>query len=243
MRCKKMAEFLTTTGISYNLEELIKNSDEKLFLVSPYLQIAGSLKHLIEERDLRKIDIRVVYRKDNKINAEDMSFLQELTSVKISACENLHAKCYLNENTAIIASMNLYQYSQQNNREMGIKVEKEKEPDLYNDIFKEVMVILQTSQQPEFSVKKLKKDASTASKKVPKKINKKHQKKDMGFCIRCGNDLKFNPEKPLCYKCFKSWEKYNNPEYTEKFCHACGTEYSSTVAKPVCYACYKKLGK
>ncbi|NOR59631.1 MAG: hypothetical protein GQ469_03235 [Methanosarcinales archaeon] len=238
-----MAEFLTTTGISYNLEELIKNSDEKLFLVSPYLQIASSLKHLIEERDLRKIDIRIVYRKDNKINAEDMSFLQELTSVKISACENLHAKCYLNENTAIIASMNLYQYSQQNNREMGIKVEKEKEPDLYNDIFKEVMVILQTSQQPEFSVKKLKMDAPTASKKVPTKINKKHQKKDMGFCIRCGDDLKFNPEKPLCYKCFKSWEKYSNPEYTEKFCHACGTEYSSTVVKPVCYACYKKLGK
>jgi len=58
-----------------------------------------------------------------------------------------------------------------------------------------------------------------------------------------GWGLKLNPEKPLCYKCFKSWEKYNNPEYTEKFCHACGTKYSSTVAKPVCYACYKKLGK
>ena len=238
-----MAEFLTTTGISYNLEKLIGNSNEKLFLVSPYLQIAGSLRHLIEERDLRKIDIRVVYRKDNKINAEDMSFLQELTSVKISACENLHAKCYLNENTAIIASMNLYLYSQQNNREMGIKVEKEGEPDLYNDILKEVMVILQTSQQPEFSVKKLKKDTSTSSKRVPKQINKKQQKKDMGFCIRCGSNLKFNPEKPLCYKCFKSWEKYNNPECTEKFCHACGTEYSSTVTKPVCYACYKKLGR
>ena len=238
-----MAEFLTTTGISYNLEELIKNSDERLILVSPYLQIAGSLKHLIAERDLQKIDIRVVYRKDNKINAEDMNFLQELTSVKISACENLHAKCYLNENTAIITSMNLYLYSQQNNREMGIKVEKEKEPDLYNDILKEVKVILKTSQQPEFSVKKIEIDAPTASKKVPAKINKKQQKKDMGFCIRCGNDLKFNPEKPLCYKCFKSWEKYNNPEYTEKFCHACGTEHSSTVAKPVCYACYKKLGK
>jgi len=238
-----MAEFLTTTGISYNLEELIKNSDERLILVSPYLQIAGSLKHLIAERDLQKIDIRVVYRKDNKINAEDMNFLQELTSVKISACENLHAKCYLNENTAIITSMNLYLYSQQNNREMGIKVEKEKEPDLYNDILKEVKVILKTSQQPEFSVKKIEIDAPTASKKVPAKINKKQQKKDMGFCIRCGNDLKFNPEKPLCYKCFKSWEKYNNPEYTEKFCHACGTEHSSTVSKPVCYACYKKLGK
>ena len=235
-----MAEFLTTTGISYNLEELIKNSEDKLFLVSPYLQIADSLKHLLKERDLQRIvDIHIVYRKDTKINAKDLSFLQELTSVKISACENLHAKCYLNENTAIIASMNLYQYSQQNNREMGIKVEKEDDPALYDAIHDEVKAIVQTSQQPEFSAEKSKKDAPTAS----KKINKKHQKKDMGFCIRCGNDLKFNPEKPLCHKCFKSWEKYSDPDYTEKFCHACGTEYNSTVAKPVCYACYKKLGK
>lgn len=237
-----MVEFLTTTGISYNLEKLIKNSEEKLFLVSPYLQIADSLKHLITERNLQKIDIRVIYRKDTEINAEDMSFLQELNSVKISACENLHAKCYLNENTAIIASMNLYQYSQQNNREMGIKIEKETDSDLYDNILKEVWAIIKTSLEPEFSVKKLKKDASATSKKVPKK-NQRRQKKDMGFCIRCGTDLKFNPEKPLCYKCFKSWEKYNNPDYTEKFCHACGTDYRSTVAKPLCYTCYKKLGK
>ncbi|MCD6207433.1 MAG: phospholipase D family protein [Methanosarcinales archaeon] len=239
-----MAEFLTTTGISYNLEELIKNSEDKLFLVSPYLQIADSLKHLLRERDLQRIvDIHVVYRKDTQINAKDLSFLQELNSVTISACENLHAKCYLNENTAIIASMNLYQYSQQNNREMGIKVEKGDDPVLYDAIRDEVKTIVKTSQQPEFSTEKSKKDASTASKKVPKKSTKKHPKKDMGFCIRCGNDLKFNPAKPLCYKCFKSWEKYKNPEYVEKFCHACGTEFNSTVAKPVCYACYKKLGK
>lgn len=238
-----MAEFLRTNGISDNLEELIVNSKERLFLVSPYLQIADSLKKLIKVRDSQSIDLRIIYRKDTKINAEDTSFLQELNNVSIFVCENLHAKCYLNENTAIIASMNLYQYSQQNNREMGIKVEKEKEPDLYNDIFKEVMILLQISPQLEFPAEKSKKDAFTASKKVPKKINKRHQKKDMGFCIRCGNDLNFNPKKPLCYKCFKSWEKYSDPEYTEKFCHACGTEYSSTVAKPVCYACYKKLGK
>jgi len=244
MKCKKMTEFLTTTGISYNLEELIKNSEEKLLLVSPYLQIADSLKHLLKERDLQRIvGIHVVYRKDTEINAKDLSFLQELNSVTISACENLHAKCYLNENTAIIASMNLYLYSQQNNQEMGIKVEKEDDPALYDDIYDEVKEIVKTSQQPEFPAEKSKKDALSASKKVPKKANKKHPKKDMGFCIRCGNKLKFNPEKPLCYKCFKSWGKYSNPDYTEKFCHACGTEYNSTVAKPVCYACYKKLGK
>ena len=128
-----MAQFLDTTAVSHELTQLIKKADEKLYLLSPYLQIAPPLKDLIKERDSRKIDIRFVYGKDEKLNQEDMSFLQELSSVKISFCDNMHAKCYLNENTAIVTSMNLYQYSQQNNREMGIKIEKEKDPDLYKE--------------------------------------------------------------------------------------------------------------
>ncbi len=34
--------------------------------------------------------------------------------------QNLHAKCYLNEKAAIITSMNLYDFSQVNNNEMGV---------------------------------------------------------------------------------------------------------------------------
>lgn len=32
-----MAKFLNTTGISYNLERLIRESRERLILISPYL--------------------------------------------------------------------------------------------------------------------------------------------------------------------------------------------------------------
>ncbi len=81
-----MVEFLETTGISAALTDLIKNANEKLFLMSPYLQIADRLRLLSKERDSRKIDIRVVYRTD-KLNAEEMSFLQELASVKVSSCD------------------------------------------------------------------------------------------------------------------------------------------------------------
>ncbi len=231
-----MAEFLETTGISHELTKLIKGSEEKLILISPYLQIADSLRHLIKERDIRKIDIRVVYRKDNKLNADDMSFLQELTSVKVSSCENLHAKCYLNENTAILTSMNLYEYSQQNNREMGIKIDKNTDQKLYNDILEEVKGIIQTSQPIPFLIKKLDKEAPVVSKTTATTI-----KNGNGFCIRCGTNIKLNPEQPLCSNCYKSWEKYSNPDYEEVFCHACGKEYTSTKAKPVCYSCYKKV--
>jgi phosphatidylserine/phosphatidylglycerophosphate/cardiolipin synthase-like enzyme len=231
-----MAQFLDTTAVSHELTQLIKKADEKLYLLSPYLQIAPPLKDLIRERDSRKIDIRVVYGKEDKLNPEDLSFLQDLSSVKVSFCENMHAKCYLNENMAIITSMNLYQYSQQNNREMGIKIENKPETDkpLYDETLAEVRRLIQTSVEPKYIIKK--KVAET-----PKSPHQKSTITQTGFCIRCGMKMELNPEKPLCSKCYPIWAKYSDPEYPEKYCHVCGKESNQSYSKPVCYNCYKKL--
>lgn len=236
-----MAQFLDTTAVSHELTQLIKKSEEKLYLLSPYLQIAPPLKDLIKERDSRKIDIRFVYGKEDKLNQEDMSFLQELSSVKISFCNNMHAKCYLNENTAIVTSMNLYQYSQQNNREMGIKIEKEKDPELYKETYAETMRLIQTAVEPQYIVKK-----KTAEPLKSSPQNTPQQKQiagNTGFCIRCHVSMNLNPDKTLCDKCFPIWAKYSDPTYPEKYCHVCGKESKQSVEKPVCYNCYKKLYK
>lgn len=34
-------------------------------------------------------------------------------------------------------------------------------------------------------------------------------------------EIEFNEDKPYCYDCFKSWNKYQNEDYEEKFCHEC----------------------
>lgn len=233
-----MAQFLDTTAVSHELTQLIKKSEEKLYLLSPYLQIAPPLKDLIRERDSRKIDIRVVYGKEDKLNPEDLSFLQDLSSVKVSYCENMHAKCYLNENMAIITSMNLYQYSQQNNREMGIKIENKPETDklLYDETLAEVRRLIQTSVEPKYIIKK--KPVETA--KIP---SQKSTIRTPGVCIRCGVKMEVNPSRPLCSKCYPIWAKYSDPDYPEKYCHICGKESEQTYAKPVCYSCYKKSNK
>lgn len=231
-----MAQFLDTTAVSHELTQLIKKADEKLYLISPYLQIATALKDLIRERDSRKIDIRVVYGKQDKLNPEDLSFLQELSSVKVSFCENLHAKCYLNELTAIITSMNLYQYSQQNNREMGIKVDKATNNELYNEIVAESRRIIQTSTEPQFIVKK----------KTPEPSAPQTQKKpasQSGFCIRCKTTIPLDPNHPLCSTCYQSWANYSDPTYREKHCHVCGKSSQTSYAKPICYDCFKKMTK
>jgi phosphatidylserine/phosphatidylglycerophosphate/cardiolipin synthase-like enzyme len=241
-----MAQFLDTTAVSHELTQLIKKADEKLYLLSPYLQIAPTLKDLIKERDSRKIDIRFVYGKVDKLNQEDMSFLQELTSVKISFCENMHAKCYLNENTAIITSMNLYQYSQQNNREMGFKIDSEKDPDVFLEIKRYVDDIWGEGKPFQYEVKKIDKElplqkksylTSNTTKSTPQQTG------NTGFCIRCHNSMVINPNTPLCSTCYPIWAKFSNRSYREKYCHICGKESTQTINDPVCKSCSQKLKK
>ena len=53
--------------------------------------------------------------------------MQQLNYVRISFCKNLHAKCYLNEESCIVSSLNLYEFSQVNNNEMGILISKDED--------------------------------------------------------------------------------------------------------------------
>ena len=50
--------------------------------------------------------------------------------MRLSFCTNLHAKCYLSETSALVTSMNLYEFSQVNNHEMGISLTKAEDPAL-----------------------------------------------------------------------------------------------------------------
>lgn len=149
-----MAKFLNTTGVSYHLEELIKNTEDRLILISPYLQFHPRIKDHIQNLNIQKKDIRIVYR-ENKLQVEESNWLEEQIGVRTSLLNSLHAKCYLNEKEAIVTSMNLYSFSQQNNDEMGILVKKDENPELYDEILREAMRILTVSEEIRVSVKKI----------------------------------------------------------------------------------------
>jgi phosphatidylserine/phosphatidylglycerophosphate/cardiolipin synthase-like enzyme len=148
-----MAKFLDTTGVSYHLQQLINKADEKLVLISPFLKINDRIKQSLEDKNRMKIDIRVVYGK-NELQPEENNWLKSMTSIRSSFCKDLHAKCYLNEKEAIITSMNLYEFSQVNNNEMGIYVSKEEDSQLYKEIFEEVQRLIRISDEIVVSVEK-----------------------------------------------------------------------------------------
>jgi predicted ATPase len=231
-----MAKFLDTAGVSFYLQQLINGANEKLILISPYLKISDRLKQSITDKDLMKIDIRIIYGK-TEIELSENNWLKSLKSIRTSFCQNLHAKCYLNEKEAIITSMNLYDFSQVNNNEMGIYLTREEDPSLYADIHTEVMRLVRQSDEIKISVTQVPK-AEQVTKPQPIKPQP-IQTNSSGFCIRCGTEVKLNPMIPYCNTCYKSWNKFKNEEYEEKYCHICGKENKSTLVKPTCYDCYK----
>ena len=69
-----------------------------------------------------------------------------MTSIRTGFRKNLHAKCYLNENEALLTSMNLYEFSQVNNDEMGILVSRTEEPELYEKVKEESIRLVRASE-------------------------------------------------------------------------------------------------
>ncbi len=229
-----MGTFLTTTGVSYRLEEIIKNANERLILISPFFNVNTRVKELLEDKDRLKIDVRVVYGKSD-LPPSEKTWLDSLASVRMSFCENLHAKCYLNENEALLTSMNLYEFSQVNNHEMGMLISKTEEPGLYSSILEESMRLVRISdEKPPATV--------SGTQTAPQRSEKPNTTKttNCGFCIRCGSSIPLNVAMPYCSRHYKSWSRYKNKSFAEKQCHACGKKHKSTYSKPECRSCYSK---
>jgi phosphatidylserine/phosphatidylglycerophosphate/cardiolipin synthase-like enzyme len=149
-----MAKFLNTSATNYYLEELIKDAKDRLILISPFLKLNDRMKELLADKNRLKIDVRIVYGK-SELQPEEINWLKELTYIRTSFCKNLHAKCYLNEELCIITSLNLYEFSQVNNNEMGVLIRRPDDIDLYKDAYEEAQRIIRISDEVRISLERV----------------------------------------------------------------------------------------
>ena len=237
-----MAELLASTAsITSEIEKLIDESGGgRLILVTPYLRIAPQFKVRIRDQVKFNTKITIVIREGESHDPADIRFLQEVRA-GLHTRHGLHATCYLNQKTAIITSLNLYEYSRADNPGMGVKVTSEDDPGLYNDISDAIKKIVRDSPLFRSETKTAEIPAPVSRPRAPKKLLSFQQKKTRGYCIRCGAEIPLNPEKPLCFKCFPGWAKFSDPTYPEKYCHVCGKESKQSLGRPVCNTCEKKM--
>ena len=232
-----MVEFLTTTSISAELEKLIKSAREEITLISPYLKVNPRLQGFIRDADMRRVRLTVIYGKRDMQDTEREWINGLATPPETWFVPNLHAKCYLNENAAIITSMNLYEFSQQNNDEMGIYVSGTQDPSLYKEIKEEALRLRRTATPGQDTPTETR---SSAAPNQPTAAIPDKQDSPLGHCIRCQAPLALDPEKPYCAQHFRVWARYGDENYEEKFCHRCGKGHTTSKAKPLCLPCFRR---
>jgi phosphatidylserine/phosphatidylglycerophosphate/cardiolipin synthase-like enzyme len=149
-----MAKFLNTSATNYFLEELIKGARDRLILISPFLRLNDRIKELLADKNRLKIDVRIVYGK-SELQPQEIDWLRELTYIRTSFCKNLHAKCYMNEEMCIVTSLNLYEFSQVNNNEMGVLLRRGEDTELYQDAYEEAQRIIRISDEVRISVERV----------------------------------------------------------------------------------------
>ena len=149
-----MAKFLNTSATNYFLEEMIKGASDRLILISPFLKLNDRMKELLADKNRLKIDVRIVYGK-SELQPQEIEWLRGLTYIRTSFCKNLHAKCYMNEELCIITSLNLYEFSQINNNEMGVLIRRSEDVDLYKDAYEEAQRIIRINEEVRISLERV----------------------------------------------------------------------------------------
>ncbi|GAB3195286.1 RNA polymerase-binding transcription factor DksA [Pontibacter aydingkolensis] len=240
-----MPKFLNTRRAVSELEDLIRNANEKLILVSPYLKLSKDFKELLQFRNSKDKITTIIFGKQ-ELNPDEMKFLQGLRFVILKYYDDLHAKCYLNDDTMIITSLNLYEFSMANNKEMGVLIKKDDTADscLFEEALNEVDYINQNSKRFEVGSSKssyVKQTFSKPSERVDSRTANVNSK-STGYCIRTGSEIPFNPERPLSYEAFQVWNQFGDIDYPERFCHFSGEQSKgeTSVRRPILYKNWQK---
>ncbi len=248
------SSILTIHQIPGEIISLIEETKDYCFLVTPYFKPWPVLSRSLEKAALSEKKVIFIFR-DTDNNDQ---IIKEICNYgfDIHFVDRLHTKLYLNEKSAIISSMNLYDSSKEYNYELGYKftnsyeVKKFKEEVIEKDIL---------GLAPKYSIngryfehlRKLKEEKLEKERKIEERKNNAISKKNelkiqkvntipTGVCIRCGTAISYNTNAPFCYNCYETWSSFGNAEYEEKYCHSCGSNYPTSMRKPVCHRCFNK---
>lgn len=242
-----MVEFLNKEKSIASITEIVNKASNQVVLISPYIKILNDLLDRLKYVDEKGIKTVVVCREKN-LSSEERSKLRQLKNLELRFDEVLHAKCFYNEKAMVITSLNLHEHSQQHNREMGILLNSEEDPNVFNEALSEAEFIVSRAKKDSM-VRSLVKEIVKETKSVIDSLAKDDARstrtsvrtKQKGHCIRCGRNIPLALGKPYCPDCFAAWYEWENLDYKEEYCHWCGKPNEpTTINRPLCSTCYRK---
>jgi len=247
-----MVKFLNKDAAYSAIVDIVIKADRKLVLICPYMtRIPDDLLARLKHKDKQGVKTVVVCREKDSgkdLASEVRSALKELRNLELLFDDDLHAKCFYNEKSMVITSLNLHEASARKNREMGVLLSSEEDPSVFNEALKEADYIIDGAKKDSplknFAnrfFKETKSAVDSLAENISMVVEPSSGTRQKGYCIRCGKSKTYDLDAPYCPDCYRVWNKFKDPDYKEEFCHLCGTpNQPTTMHKPLCNSCYNK---
>lgn len=262
-----MAKFVKANQLNAEIESLFEEANTELIIVSPFIKLHDRIKEALKPKiNDHGLMVSVVYGKNEadkkkSLREEDFLFFSQFANVQIFYEPRLHAKYYANEDKGILSSMNLYDFSQNNNIEFGVVSEYKllsantievDSREYFNKVIDGAQ--LEFSKDPQYDknligIKRYTHSEVTTdklselfsgvspqhSKKKSDKTKTKEEAKDEGYCIRTGERIPFDVKMPYSKKAHQSWNYFKNADFEEKYCHFSGepSDGKTSMNKPI----------
>ena len=208
-------DFITESILRTELDEIIFEAEDYLYLVSPYLDPGNVLIESILATRRRNVDVVLIHNSNQIIKPRlNQDFNRLINSgVKVLNHPRLHSKIYINDKTALICSLNLVAGSYTESFESGISTTDQEIR--YEALGYIDSVILESDQCNE-----------TKKEDLPPQE---------GFCISSKKTISFDPTHPVEYSEYKS----NPGKIVGRYCHSCGKESNTSIGAPFCENCHE----
>lgn len=112
------------------LEDVISQAEKETVIVSPYISFHTRLEYVLKERiENDKLKITIVFGKADtdmlaNFEAENLAPLKGMPNIEMRHEPRLHSKYYANHHHSLLSSIDLYDFSQNEQIDFGIHVNK-----------------------------------------------------------------------------------------------------------------------
>jgi hypothetical protein len=135
------AEFLSSVGVSYQIDRLISEATGEIVLFCPVLKLHESIILRFQQADQRNVRITLMYGKERG-QIRSQKWYSELRNLRILHHDKLNSGVYRNEKELIVTSQNLSEMNSNPFEDMGMMITKLRDRKAFEDgIYEQELMI------------------------------------------------------------------------------------------------------
>lgn len=140
------AEFLSSVGVSYQLDRLLSEANSEIVFFCPVLNLHEGIILRFQQADLRNVRITLLFGNDRS-QVKGQHWFKELKNLRILYHDKLNSSVYRNEKELIVTSRGLDDMSSGISVDMGILITKLRDRKAFEDGIYEQELLVEQSEE------------------------------------------------------------------------------------------------